>query len=117
MDTPEVTMTLFLDAHHIARLHEGGHIGMKDYVDAVERAYREQGEGRVQLLPRQNFWFAGANAANRGPSLKLAAAIMEGAGIIGIPMYTAGFRRGAIDLWIALMSATTGEMLAHLHGQ
>ncbi len=110
-------MTLFLDTHHITKLHEGGHIGMRDYVDAVERAYREQGEGRLQLLPRQNFWMAGANVANRGPSLKVAAAVLEGLGVIGIPLYTAGYRRGVIDLWIALMSTKTGEMLAHIHGQ
>jgi alanine dehydrogenase len=110
-------MTFFLDAHHIERLHAGGHVGIADYVEAIERAYREQGEGRLKLLPRQNFWLAGANAANRGPSLKLAAAVLEGLGVIGVPLYTAGFRRGAIDLWIALFSAETGEMLAHLHGQ
>ena len=110
-------MTIFLDTHHIARLHDEGHVGMRDYVDAIERAYREQGEGRLKLLPRQNFWMGSANAANRGPSLKVAAAVLEGLGVIGVPLYTAGFRRGAIDLWIALLSAKTGEMLAHLHGQ
>jgi ornithine cyclodeaminase/alanine dehydrogenase-like protein (mu-crystallin family) len=110
-------MTIFLDTHHIARLHDEGHVGMRDYVDAVERAYREQGEGRLAMLPRQNFWMAGANAANRGPSLKLAAAVLEGLGVIGVPLYTAGYRRGVIDLWIALMSTKTGEMLAHIHGQ
>jgi alanine dehydrogenase len=60
---------------------------------------------------------AGANAANRGPSLKLAAAVLEGLGVIGVPLYTAGYRRGVIDLWIALMSTKNGEMLAHIHGQ
>ena len=110
-------MTIFLDTHHIARLHDEGHVGMRDYVDAIERAYREQGEGRLKLLPRQNFWMGSANAANRGPSLKVAAAVLEGLGVIGVPLYTAGFRRGAIDLWIALLSSKTGEMLAHLHGQ
>jgi ornithine cyclodeaminase/alanine dehydrogenase-like protein (mu-crystallin family) len=110
-------MTLFLDTHHIARLHQEGHVGIAHYVDAIEAAYREQGEGTLQLLPRQNFWWAGANAANRGPSLKLAAALLERRGVIGVPSYTAGFKRGAIDLWIALFSAKTGEMLAHLHGQ
>lgn len=110
-------MTLFLDAHHIARLHAEGHVGMPHYVDAIDRAYREQGEGRLQLLPRQNFWFGGASAATRGPSLKLGAAVLEGIGVIGVPMYTAGFKPGMIDLWIALFSAKTGEMLAHMHGQ
>ena len=110
-------MTLFLDTHHVARLHGEGHVGIAHYVDAIEAAYREQGEGTLQLLSRQNFWWAGANAANRGPSLKLAAAVLEKRGVIGVPSYTAGFKKGAIDLWIALFSARTGEMLAHLHGQ
>jgi len=110
-------MTIFLDTHHVARLHSEGHVGIAHYVDAIEAAYREQGEGTLQLLPRQNFWWAGANAANRGPSLKLAAAVLEKQGVIGVPSYTAGFQKGAIDLWIALYSAKTGEMLAHLHGQ
>lgn len=110
-------MTLFLDEHHIRRLHDAGHVTMLHYVDAIERAYREQGEGRVDLLPRQNFWIGDANATNRGPSLKLACAVVPGLGVMGIPMYSAGFRRGAIDLWIALMSTTNGEMLAHMHGQ
>jgi ornithine cyclodeaminase/alanine dehydrogenase-like protein (mu-crystallin family) len=110
-------MTIFLDTHHIARLHDEGHVGIRHYVEAIGRAYREQGEGRLQLLPRQNFWWAGANAANRGPSLKVAAAVLEGLGVIGVPLYTTGFQRGSIDLWIALFSAKTGEMLAHLHGQ
>jgi len=110
-------MALFLDAHHIARLHAEGHVGMADYVGAIEGAYRDQGEGKLQLLPRQNFWWAGANAANRGPSLKLAAAVLEGVGVIGVPMYTAGFRPGAIELWIALFSATNGDLLGHFHGQ
>jgi ornithine cyclodeaminase/alanine dehydrogenase-like protein (mu-crystallin family) len=110
-------MTLFLDEHHMRQLHEGGHVTMLHYVEAIERVYREQGEGRVALLPRQNFWIGDADAANRGPSLKLACAVVAGLGVMGIPMYSAGFRPGAIDLWIALMSTTTGEMLAHLHGQ
>ncbi|MCW5773579.1 MAG: ornithine cyclodeaminase family protein [Rhodospirillaceae bacterium] len=110
-------MPLLLDAQHIARLHADGHVGMEHYVDAVERAYRDQGEGKLQLLPRQNFWIGDGNAANRGPSLKLAAAILEGVGAIGVPMYTAGYRPGAIDLWIALFSAKSGDLLAHLHGQ
>jgi alanine dehydrogenase len=110
-------MTLFIDEHHMRRLHDGGHVTMTHYVDAMERVYREQGEGRIQLLPRQNFWIGDANAANRGPSLKLACAVAPGLGVMGIPMYSAGFKRGGIDLWIALMSTETGEMLAHLHGQ
>ena len=110
-------MTLFLDEHHMQRLHDGGQVTMGHYVDAMERAYREQGLGRVELLPRQNFWIGDANAANRGPSLKLSGAVIPGLGVMGVPMYSAGFRRGAIDLWVALMSTTTGEMLAHLHGQ
>jgi ornithine cyclodeaminase/alanine dehydrogenase-like protein (mu-crystallin family) len=110
-------MTLFLDEHHMVSLHDQGHVRMIHYVDAIECAYREQGEGRLQLLPRQNFWIGDANAANRGPSLKLACAVLPGLGVMGVPMYSAGFRPGAIDLWIALMSTTTGEMLAHLHGQ
>jgi len=110
-------MALFLDAHHIARLQAEGHVGMMHFVDAIEGAYRDQGEGKLQLLPRQNFWWAGATAANRGPSLKLAAAVLEGVGVIGVPMYTAGFKKGAIELWIALFSATTGDLLAHMHGQ
>jgi len=95
----------------------GAHPQPVEHVDAIERAYRDQGEGKLQLLPRQNFWWAGANAANRGPSLKLSAAVLEGVGVVGVPMYTAGFRPGAIELWIALFSAVTGELLAHLHGQ
>lgn len=110
-------MAIFLDAQHIARLHAGGHVGIGDYVDAIERAYRDQGEGRLQLLPRQNFWLGAATAANRGPSLKVAAAILEGMGVIGVPIYTAGYRPGAIELWIALFDAKTGDLLAHLHGQ
>lgn len=110
-------MTLLLDEHHMQRLHDDGHVTMAHYVDAIERAYREQGLDRVQLLPRQNFWIGDANAANRGPSLKLGGAVIPGIGVMGVPMYSAGFRRGAIDLWVALMSTTTGEMLAHLHGQ
>jgi alanine dehydrogenase len=110
-------MALFLDAQHIARLHAEGHVGMSHYVDAIERAYRDQGEGKLQLLPRQNFWLGDANAQNRGPSLKVAAAILEGMGVIGVPMYTAGFRPGTMELWMALFSARTGDLLAHLHGQ
>lgn len=110
-------MALFLDAHHIARLHTEGHVGIGDYVDAIEGAYRDQGEGKLQLLPRQNFWWAGANPSNRGPSLKLAAAVLEGVGVIGVPMYTAGFKPGAIDLWIALFGTKTGDLLGHFHGQ
>jgi len=110
-------MALFIDTHHIKRLHDEGHVSIANYVDAIERAYREQGEGRLQLLPRQNFWMAGANAANRGPSLKVVAAVLEGIDVVGIAFYTAGYKRGAIELWIALMSAKTGDLLAHLHGQ
>jgi alanine dehydrogenase len=108
-------MTLFLDEHHIAALERSGAITMRDLVDAVERAYRQQGEKAVQLLPRHNFWFD--RSSTRGKSLKLGGAALPGIGATGVTAYTAGFRPGYIDLWIQLFSTTTGELLALCHGK
>ncbi len=110
-------MALLIDQHHLAALHQRGALTMRDYVDGIERAYREQGLGRLQLLPRQNLWLPGANATNRGKSFKIAGAVLSGIGYAGIPLYGAGFAPGAIDLWIALFSTENGTMLAMLHGQ
>ncbi|HXP32012.1 MAG TPA: ornithine cyclodeaminase family protein [Stellaceae bacterium] len=109
-------MTLFLAAHHIAALHESGAVGMPDYIEAVAGAYREQGEGRLQLLPRHNFFLDDSSGSAKGRSLKIAGAALPGLGAMGVPTYSAGFRRGVLNLWIELYSTETGEMLAIFHG-
>ena len=49
-------MPIYLSATDIARMHQSGLVGIADYIDAVEGAYRDQGLAQFQILPRQNFY-------------------------------------------------------------
>ncbi len=106
-------MTIFLNDDHIRHLHNSGAVTMADYVDAVEAAYRDQGTGDFQILPRQNFWMERPGQTKPG-SLKLGGGLLKTVGIMGCSMYSTGYG-GGMNLWITAYSAVTGDVEAILH--
>ena len=110
-------MTLFIGPKDIARLHDEGHVSMRDYVDADERAFREQGERSIALLPRQILWQDEKPAGVRSPAFKMSASLMRGSRVMGASLYPANYRLGHAEMWITLFSGSTGKMLAILHGK
>ncbi|MFN4282986.1 MAG: ornithine cyclodeaminase family protein [Alphaproteobacteria bacterium] len=106
-------MTIFLNDDHIRQLHDSGAVGMADYVDAVEAAYRDQGVGDFQILPRQNFWMERPGEKRPG-SLKLGGGLLKSVGVMGCSMYSTGYGRG-MNLWVTVYSAVTGDVEAILH--
>jgi ornithine cyclodeaminase/alanine dehydrogenase-like protein (mu-crystallin family) len=108
-------MTIFLSDDHIRQLHDSGTVTMADYVDAVEAAYRDQGTGDFQILPRQNFWMERPGEKRPG-SLKLGGGLLKKVGVMGCSMYSTGFG-GGMNLWITAYSAVTGDVEAILHSR
>lgn len=106
-------MTIFLNDDHIRHLHESGAVTMADYVAAVEAAYRDQGTGDFQILPRQNFWMERPGEKRPG-SLKLGGGLLKTVGVMGCSMYSTGYG-GGMNLWITAYSAVTGNVEAILH--
>lgn len=107
-------MTIFLDQSHIEALHASGAVTMADYVDAVEAAYRDQGLGDFQILPRQNFWIERPGASRPG-SLKVGGGLLKNVGVMGCSMYSTGYG-GGMNLWVMLFSAVNGNVEAIIHG-
>jgi alanine dehydrogenase len=107
-------MTIFLNEAHIAALHDGGTVTMADYVEAVEAAYRDQGLGDFQILPRQNFWMERPSSPRPG-SLKVGGGLLKNVGVMGCSMYSTGYG-GGMNLWVTLYSAVHGGVEAILHG-
>jgi ornithine cyclodeaminase/alanine dehydrogenase-like protein (mu-crystallin family) len=101
----------------VERLHASGAVRMIDYVDAVERAFRGQGERALEILPRQVLWRDAADAGVRSPSLKMSASVLRSEGVMGASVYSAHFRPGDLSMWIMLFSAVNGDLLAILHGR
>lgn len=101
----------------VERLHASGAVRMIDYVDAVERAFRGQGERALEILPRQVLWRDAADAGVRSPSLKMSASVLRSAGVMGASVYSTHFRPGDLSMWIMLFSAVNGDLLAILHGR
>lgn len=106
-------MTIFLNDENIRQLHDSGAVTMADYVDAVEAAYRDQGTGDFQILPRQNFWMERPGEKRPG-SLKLGGGLLKNVGVMGCSMYSTGYG-GGMNLWVTIYSAITGDVEAILH--
>lgn len=107
-------MTIFINESHLAALHDSGAVTMADYVEAVEAAYRDQGLGEFQILPRQNFWVRRPGVA-KPASLKVGGGLLKNVGVMGCSLYSTGFG-GSMNLWITLYSAVHGGVEAILHG-
>ena len=107
-------MTIFINEAHLRSLHDSGAVTMADYVDAVEAAYRDQGLGEFQILPRQNFWVK-RPGTSRPASLKVGGGMLQNVGVMGCSLYSTGFG-GSMNLWITLYSAVHGGVEAILHG-
>ncbi len=110
-------MTLLLDRPDIERLHAEGIVGMADYISAIDSAYRSLGEGRANVMPRFSLMLDRHADSPRSKSLKLGAATLPAAGLMGSALYTAGFAKGQIELWVALYSTETGELAGLVRGQ
>ena len=73
-------MALFLTSHDV-----DGLLGIGDYVDVLEKAYRDLGRGVSNMLPRIK-----VDAAQRSGFLKILPAALSEAGVAGIHAYTGG---------------------------
>lgn len=107
-------MTIFINEAHLRTLHDSGAVTMADYVAAVEAAYRDQGLGEFQILPRQNFWVERPGQA-KPASLKVGGGMLKNVGVMGCSLYSTGYG-GGMNLWITLYSALHGGVEAILHG-
>jgi ornithine cyclodeaminase/alanine dehydrogenase-like protein (mu-crystallin family) len=105
-------MTLFINEKHIAAMINDGTLTMSDFVDAMEAAYRDQGEGNFEILPRQNFEVP--REGTRNGSLKIGAACLRGVGVMGASLYSGGY--GGMNLWVTLYDTANGKVRAILHG-
>lgn len=107
---------LLITSRDIDRLHAEGHVGMADYVDAVEAAFAATGDPGTTGMPRQVLWRDGPGDP-RTPSLKLSASVMRPLGVMGASIYSAHFRPGEMNMWISLFSTDDGSLLALLQGR
>jgi ornithine cyclodeaminase/alanine dehydrogenase-like protein (mu-crystallin family) len=108
---------LLITPTDVETLHASGTVRMIDYVDAVERAFRGQGERALEILPRQVLWRDAKDAGVRSPALKMSASVLRSASVMGASVYSAHFRPGDLNMWIMLFSAENGELQAILHGR
>jgi len=109
-------MTLLLDTPDIERLHRDGLVTMADHVEAIEAAYRCLGQGSASAFPRINLLVTpGSDPKSR--SLKVGGGTLPDAGMMGSVLYSAGFSKGRIELWVPLFSTTTGELAGLVRGQ
>jgi alanine dehydrogenase len=109
-------MTLLLDTGDIERLHGEGIVTMADHVAAIESAYRSLGEGGAQVMPRFNLQMD-PNGDPKSKSLKVGGATLPAAGMMGSALYSAGFNKGRIELWVVLYSTETGQLAGLVRGQ
>lgn len=109
----------------ISELERTGTFGPQEYLRAVERAYLYWGRGRGSLLRRQNLWVSARQGKIDGSyfmrpgsagSLKLLAAALPDAGIVGAVIYAAGFHLSGADVSVLLYHAQDGDLRAHVHG-
>ncbi len=106
-----------LNSAHVLALHDGGHVVMKDYIDAVATAFNGQGEDALAIMPRQVLWRDAEPAGVRSPSLKLSASVLRTTEVMGASIYAAHFTPGSLNMWIVLFSARDGSLEAILHGR
>jgi len=107
----------FVGSADVDRLFADGTVRPLDCVDAVERSFREQGEGDVGVLPRAILTADGAAAQRRSRALKLSAAYMRSSKSMGASIYSTHFRPGDVDMWLMVFSGETGDLAGILHGK
>lgn len=94
-------MALFLTSHDVALL-----LGIGDYVDVLERAYKDLGRGVSNMLPRIK-----VDAAQRSGFLKILPAALSEAGVAGIHAYTGGGQGDFLKV-ILLFDIQSGNLQA-----
>ncbi len=110
-------MALFLGRGDLDRLLASGAVSVADCIDAVEASFREQGEGRVGIVPRQVLTADGGAATPRSRALKIGAAYLRKREVMGASVYSTHFRPGDVDMWLMVFSGRTGELAGILHGK
>lgn len=108
---------ILITADHIRALHEGGHVTINDYIDAVATAFSGQGQQALAIMPRQVLWRDSEATDVRSPSLKLSASILRTEQVMGASIYAAHFTPGSLNMWIMLFDAASGDLHAILHGR
>jgi alanine dehydrogenase len=96
-----LTMALFLTSQDVGML-----LGIADYVDVLECAYRDLGKGLSNMLPRIK-----VDAAQRSGFLKILPAALSEAGVAGIHAYTGGGQADFLKV-ILLFDIPSGNLEA-----
>ena len=107
----------FVGREDIDRLFEEGQVRLRDCIDAVERSFREHGQGDVGVLPRQILTADGAAPQPRSRALKLSASYMRESRVMGASVYSTHFRPGDVDMWLMVFSGESGDLAGILHGK
>jgi ornithine cyclodeaminase/alanine dehydrogenase-like protein (mu-crystallin family) len=110
-------VALFIGQADVERLFADGHVGMVDCIDAVERSFREHGDARVGIVPRQVLTEDGAPPRPGGRALKLSASYMRDSAVMGASVYSTHYRPGDVDMWLMIFSGHTGDLAGILHGK
>jgi alanine dehydrogenase len=108
-------MTLLLRNHEIRGL-----MGLPEYIEAVERGYKQVGLKKGVNFPRCNLWIEGDARESVGGghlrlgskgSLKFKAALLPGLRGAGVQAYTAGLQSG-VQTFMFLFDIETGKLAA-----
>jgi alanine dehydrogenase len=110
-------VALFIGQADVERLFATRHVGMLDCIEAVESAFREHGDARVGLVPRQVLTADGGPPRPRGRALKLSASYMRDSEVMGASVYSTHYRPGDVDMWLMMFSGRTGDLAGILHGK
>ena len=107
----------FVGRDDIDRLFGDSSVGLRDCIDAVERSFREHGEGNVGVLPRHILTADGGVPQPRSRALKLSASFMRASKVMGASIYSTHFRPGDVDMWLMVFSGESGDLAGILHGK
>jgi len=121
----EFTLTIILTNKDVEELYHQNALTIKDYVQAVEDAYNQQGLGKAQILPRESFWIPAQESVpvvhkqdghyrptSVSGSLKVLACTLPLAGVMGTLSYSGTFPGARARMWLLLYSTEDGDLLA-----
>lgn len=123
----EFKVTTILTNKDVEELHKRNVLTIKDYVQVVEDAYRQQGLGKAQILPRENFWIPAAEGvrverregghyrpAGTSGSLKVLACTLPLAEVMGTLSYSGSFPGVPARMWLLLYSTSDANLFAFI---
>lgn len=110
-------MAIYLGPDDLLQMFARGLVTPRDCIDAVAGSFREHGDRKVDILPRQILWADAAHKEPRAKALKLGAAFMQDSQVMGASVYATHFTPGDVQMWITVFSGTTGQMQGVIHSK